>query len=574
MNAMKPNVVFLFSDQHRRDAAGCYGHPQVLTPNLDRLAADGVRFTQAYAAAPICHPCRSALMTGRQVHRCCDLTTSKQLLDLSLPTMGSLFRQAGYVTAAFGKMHVEVEDEEHDLGFDERALRIYTPMHNDYQHTIGLEKFWQYCSYLPQYKPHPDAKSRHSYNLQNEPIQLEEELILDHMIVDRSVEFLRKVSGARIQSEPRPAAGRMDRRHEKRRGHPERSGAESRDLHGRCAGRRSLDCAACGGFARDDKSLIRMGFSDQLFNGERVGRPSTASTSEPPEPQTLNPDASVRPFFLYVGLEKPHNEMYAPKRFHDLYDPARMTLPENRTFDRSRLPDTIYDNPSFPIADGLTDDQMSHAMAAYFANISYMDEQAGRILEALDELGLRDNTLVVYSTDHGEHLFNHQMVHKMCFFEEAVGVPLILRIPGVTEPGTTRDQFASLLDLLPTFCHACGIAPPEGLDGKSLLPAIADNAPTRDAIFSEYYSAGTPERMIRTNRWKYVHSHGDLHQLYDLENDPHENVNLIDDPVHASTAAELDARVCRDWAIPDMSRVTRKRRDTRQGQRHYQRSNT
>lgn len=465
------NILFLFSDQHRMDAAGCYGHPQVQTPNIDRLAASGTRFTRAFTPAPICHPCRSALLTGRHVHRCCDLIASEQLLDLSLPTMGSLFRQAGFATAAFGKMHVPGEDEKQDLGFDERALRIYTPMHNDYQNTIGLEKFWQYCSYLPRYKPHPDAQPRHSYNLQNEPIQLEEELILDHMTADLSIEFLRR--------------------------HRE------------------------------------------------------------------------EPFFLYVGLEKPHNEMYAPKRFHDLYDPAAMALPENRHFDRSRLPDTIYDNPTFPIADGLTDDQMRHAMAAYFANVSYMDEQAGRVLDALDELGLRDNTLVVYSTDHGEHLFNHQMVHKQCFFEEATRVPLILRIPRVTDPGSTRDQFASLLDLLPTFCDACGIAPPDGLDGKSLLPAIQDNASTCDAIFSEYYSAGTPERMIRTGRWKYVHSHGDRHQLYDLENDPRENVNLIDDPAHAAIAAELDELVCRDWVLPDMSRVSRRRGDTRQGQRSW-----
>jgi len=474
---MKPrlNVLFLFSDQHRMDASGCYGHPQVKTPNIDRLAASGTRFTRAFTPAPICHPCRSALMSGRQVHRCCDLTTPKQLLDLSLPTMGSLFRDAGYATAAFGKMHVEGEDDEHDLGFDERALRLYIPMHNDYQHTIGLEKFWRYCSYLPQYKPHPDALPRHSYNLKNEPIQLEEELILDHMTADRSIGFLRQ--------------------------------------------------------HRED------------------------------------------PFFLYVGLEKPHNEMYAPKRFHDLYDPAKMELPENRHFDRSRLPDTICDNPGFPITDGLSDDQMRHATAAYYANVSYMDEQAGRVLDALDELGLADNTIVVYSTDHGEHLFNHQMVHKQCFFEEAVRVPLILRIPGVTVPGSTRDPFAGLLDLFPTFCDACGIAPPDGLDGKSLLPAILDNAPTRHAVFSEYYSAGTPERMVRTDRWKYVHSEGDLHQLYDLENDPRENVNLIDDPAHAAIAAELDELVCRDWALPDMSRVPRRRGDTRQGQRRYQSSN-
>ncbi|MEI6297158.1 MAG: sulfatase-like hydrolase/transferase [bacterium] len=463
------NVVFLFSDQHRRDAAGCYGHSLVQTPNLDRLAATGMRFTRAYAAAPICGPCRSAMITGRHLHRCSALTHGHMKADMGLPTMGSVFRQAGYVTGAFGKVHVAGESDVNDIGFDERALEIYTPMQSDYQHAIGLENFWQYCSYLPQYKPHPDSHERHSYNLKNEPIQLEEELILDHMVADRSIEFLQ--------------------RHRN------------------------------------------------------------------------------QPFFLWVGLEKPHNEMYAPKRFHDLYDPARMELPENRNFDRSRLPDAIYDNPTFPIADGLTDDQMRHATAAYFANVSYMDEQAGRVLDALDELGLSDNTIVVYSTDHGEHLFSHQMVHKMCFFEEAAGVPLILRIPGVTGAGTTRNQFASLLDLLPTFCDACGITPPDGIDGKSLLPAITDNAPLRDEVFSEFYDNGVAERMIRTECWKYVHSEDDRHQLYDLENDPHENVNLIDDPSYADICCELDERLCRDWAKPDLSGIPKRRGDTRTGQK-------
>jgi choline-sulfatase len=469
---LRPNIVFLFSDQHRADALGCAGHPVVKTPNLDRLAAGGVRFERTFAAAPICGPCRSAMLTGRTVARCGALTHRHMHRQMGLPTLGTVFREAGYVTGAFGKMHVAGEDDEHDLGFDERALRIYTPMKNDYQHTIGMEKFWQYCSYLPQYRPHPDARERHSYNLKNEPIRLEEELILDRMTADRSIAFLRQ--------------------------------------------------------HREDQ------------------------------------------FFLYVGLEKPHNEMYAPKRFHDLYNPAKMELPENRHFDRSRLPDTIYDNPTFPIADGLTDDQMRHATAAYYANVSYMDEQAGRVLDALDELGLADNTIVVYSTDHGENLFNHQIVQKQCFFEEAVRVPLLVRVPGVTEAGTTRAQLASLLDLFPAFCDACGIAPPDGLDGKSLLPVITDNAPLRDEVFSEFYESGVAERMNRTDRWKYVHSEGDLHQLYDLESDPHENVNLIDDPAHAGIAKELDARLCRDWQIPDTSAIPRRRGDTRQGQRHYQ----
>lgn len=467
------NVVFLFSDQHRRDAAGCYGHPMVRTPNLDRLAATGTRFTQAYALAPICGPCRSALITGRHVHRCGALTHGHMKADMGLPTMGTVFRQAGYVTGAFGKVHVAGESDTNDIGFDARALEIYTPMQSDYQHAIGLEKFWQYCSYLPQYKPHPDSQERHGYNPKNEPIQLEEEFILDHMVADRSIEFLKQ--------------------------HRE------------------------------------------------------------------------KPFFLWGGLEKPHNEMYAPKRFHDLYDPGRIELPGNLYNSRDRLPDTIHDNPVFPIntPGTYTDDEIRNCMAAYYANVSYMDEQVGRVLDALDEQGLSENTLVVYSSDHGENLFSHQMVQKQCFFETAVGIPLICRIPGVTEPGSIRLQLASLLDLLPTFCDACGIEAPTGLDGKSLLPVLRANAPLRDEVFSEFYEYGTAERMVRSGRWKYVHSEGDLHQLYDLESDPDENINLIDDPAYARIAAELDARVCLDWEKPDMNGFPKPRGDTRPGQKSF-----
>ncbi len=261
--------------------------------------------------------------------------------------------------------------------------------------------------------------------------------------------------------------------------------------------------------------------------------------------------------------------MYAPKRFHDLYEPDAMTLPANIWNSRDRLPASISDNPTFPILtpDVYTERELRCAMAAYFANVSYMDEQLGRVLDAIDQLGLAEDTIVVYSSDHGENLFNHQLVQKHCFFETAVGVPLILRVPGKTRPGTVRDGLVTLVDLLPTLCEACGLPVPEGVDGRSLLPAITDGQTVHDAVFSEYYSAGIPERMIRTGRWKYVHSHGDLHQLYDRETDPDENVNLIDDPAHAAIAAELDARLCRDWVIPDMSRVPRPRGDTRLGQR-------
>ncbi len=472
----RSNVIFLFSDQHRRDAAGCYGHASVKTPNIDRLAREGTRFTRAYAASPICHPCRSAVMTGRHVHRCCAVRDGKLRLDMNLPVLGELFRRSGYVTGAFGKVHVPGEDAEHDLGFDERALRIYTPMDNDYQHAIGPDNFWKYCSYLPQYRPAGNPPQRNGLNPTNEPIDLAEEMIFDRMVAERSVEFLERHRGG--------------------------------------------------------------------------------------------------PFFLWVGLEKPHNEMYAPRRFHDLYDPDRMVLPGNIWQGRDGLPDSIYDNPTFPILtrEAYTDHELRCCMAAYYASVSYMDEQLGRVLDAVDRLGLGDDTLVVYSSDHGENLFNHQMVQKHCFFETAVGVPLIVRKPGLAAPGSVRGQLTNLLDLLPTFCEACDIPIPAGVDGQSLIPAIAHDRPVREAVFSEYYSAGIPERMIRTPRWKYVHSDGDRHQLYDLEADPDENHNRIDDPALATTAVELDERVRRDWAMPDTYIMRRPRGDARPGQRGAKRN--
>ncbi len=392
---------------------------------------------------------------------------------MGLPTIGSCFRNAGYVTAAFGKVHAAGENESRDLGFDERALRIYTPMHNDYQHTIGLDKFWQYASYLPRYRPSSLPPSRNGINPTNSPIELEEALIFDRMVADRSIHFLEQ-----HRSEP---------------------------------------------------------------------------------------------FCLWVGLEKPHNEMYAPARFHALYDPDKIPLPANIWQARDNLPDTIHDNPTFPILtpEAYSEHELRCAMAAYFANVSYMDEQAGRVLDALDRLGLADNTLVIYSSDHGENLFNHQMVQKHCFFETAIGVPLLVRWPRVSQPGTVRHSLASLVDLLPTVCDACALPAPADLDGASLRASVTDGREVHDAVFAEFYEAGTPERMIRTGQWKYVHSHDDLHQLYDLTHDPDENHNRIHDPDYAATCRELDDWVCRDWKLPDMTGIPRPRGDTRHGQRSY-----
>ncbi len=471
------NVVYIISDQHRRDFSGCYGHPLVKTPNLDRLASQSVRFGQAYTPSPLCITTRTVLLTGRELHRCGAPGIPGQKECIPPQTLASLYRQAGYATAAFGKVHVPGETDANDIGFDERALRIYTPMSNDYQHAIGLDNFWKYCSYLPGYVPPGNPPGRHTYNPTNQAIDLPDDLIMDSMVADRSLDFLRR--------------------------------------------------------------------------------------------------NRANPFFLWVGFEKPHPELYAPQRFHDMYNPADMPLPEDMWDSRETLPDTVYDNPTFPIfrQGDFTDDQLRNCMAAYCANVTYLDEQIGRVLDGIEEMGLADNTIVVYTTDHGENLFKRAMIHKMCFFEEAVGVPLMVRTPGMTRPGAACDHLVGTLDLFPTLLESCGLEIPEGTDGKSLRLAMEADEPIHDAVFSELYVYGTAQRMMRTSHWKYIHSHNDLHEMYDLQADPFERRNLVLEVAYAQTAAKLDAQLCKDWRMPDLTNAPRKRGDTRQGQRgHTQQS--
>jgi arylsulfatase A-like enzyme len=136
-------VVFILSDQHRADAAGCYGSPVVRTPNLDRLAARGMRFDRAYCQSPLCAPSRGSLMTGTHCHTC-GLVTQKTPPRWDLPTLGTVFRDAGYATGAFGKMHIPGEDAEHDLGFSERGLRFYTRKVACYADTLPEERLMKY----------------------------------------------------------------------------------------------------------------------------------------------------------------------------------------------------------------------------------------------------------------------------------------------------------------------------------------------------------------------------------------------------------------------------------------------
>jgi len=442
------NVLFIISDQHKKAVTGCYGDEVVQTPNIDRLAEGGVRFENAYCQCPLCGPSRSAIMTGSHCHTCRGLTHTQLEAIRVVPTLGTVFREAGYVTGAIGKVHIRGEDEVRDLGFDDRQMRYYTYGYRDYVDAIGAENVDKYNAY----RKGATAPRRDVYNCTNEPIRMNEAMMYDALVVDRCVEFLEK--------------------------------------------------------HKDEK------------------------------------------FFLWAGLEKPHPEWYAPAEYHAMYDPAKMTLPETLYEKPERIPKIPLER--LRTIDNCTERQVRGALAAYYADVSYLDAKVGQLLAALERLGLAENTIIVYTTDHGEHLFEHGMVQKHCFYEAAVAVPLMITCPGIIPAGETREHIVSLVDLFPTWLDLTGIEHPGTLEGESLVSVIEGAAPTEGrTTFSEFYKWGMSERMIRTTEWKYVHTDGDVAQLYDVKKDPLERENLAGEKRYADVVKRLDARVHDGWEKPD-----------------------
>lgn len=230
------------------------------------------------------------------------------------------------------------------------------------------------------------------------------------------------------------------------------------------------------------------------------------------------------PFFLCVNFIKPHFPYASPRRHHDKYRPEHMRLAGNAC----AWPDTPECNRRWAepnLADPAVRCKAQQLMADYYAAVSHADECVGMVLDQLRERGLWDNTVVVYTTDHGEMLFHHGLVQKFVFYDEAARIPLIIRAPGVSEPGSATPALTDLTDLLPTCLSLCGIEPAPELDGVDLSPVIrGETAQVRAAC----YSIIGPRTMVRTERWKLCHYPKDEWFLFDCENDIAEATNLYE----------------------------------------------
>lgn len=248
-----------------------------------------------------------------------------------------------------------------------------------------------------------------------------------------------------------------------------------------------------------------------------------------------------KPFFIAAGFYRPHCPYVAPKKYFDLYPLDKITLPQNPPEHFKDIPKlAFFTNPLYW---GLNEHQRKEVIRAYYASVTFMDAQLGKLLDAIDELGLADNTIIVFWSDHGYNLTEHGQWKKQSLFEEAARVPLFIAAPGAKGNGRISKRVVELLDLYPTLASLCGIDPPGYLAGASLTPLLHNpKARWKRPAFTQVLRPGNiMGRSVRTERWRYTEWNGgaDGVQLYDHKKDPYEYNNFADDPGHRKVRAEL-----------------------------------
>ena len=257
-----------------------------------------------------------------------------------------------------------------------------------------------------------------------------------------------------------------------------------------------------------------------------------------------NQKGADKPFVAYVAFNGPHDPRTAPKEYHAPYDANKPPLPPNF------LPVHPFNNGDMILRDERlapwprTEEVVRQHLADYYAYITFLDAQIGRILAALREAGLEDDTIIVFASDHGLALGSHGLFGKQNLYNHSMNAPLIFAGPGVPQ-GKQSDAFCYLLDIFPTLGGITGVTGPEGSEGKSLVPIMKGEATeVRDSIFLAYRQF---QRSVRDDRWKIiVYTHINKTQLFDLQNDPHEIKDLAGDPAHAKEITRLTDKL-KDW---------------------------
>lgn len=249
-----------------------------------------------------------------------------------------------------------------------------------------------------------------------------------------------------------------------------------------------------------------------------------------------------KPFFIAAGFYRPHTPWITPKKYFDLYNLAEITIPFITEKTPSQFPPhALGSTKPWPYL-GLTNEQALECKLAYYASISFVDTQIGRLLDALEKEGLASNTVVVFWSDHGFHLGEHGLWMKQSLFEESARVPMIISVPGIKNQGLHCRQTVELVDIYPTLADLAGLKAPENLDGKSLVNLLTNPTAKWDKpAYTQINRGEVPGHSVRTQLWRYTE--WDFGQkgseLYNEETDPKELNNLAADPRYGKVIEQM-----------------------------------
>ncbi len=422
----RPNILFLAIDDLRPEL-GCYGDTQVKSPNIDRVAAQGMVFTRAYSQVPTCGASRASMMTSI-------LPTPKRFIDHlaradedapAARTLPEMFKAAGYTTLSNGKVFHNGADT---------GPRSWS------------QPSWHPVTHMTSHDPATTAK---------------------------------------VSAQQR---GRM---------------FESPDV------------------------------PDNAYGDGQTAEKTIADL------RRLK--AEGKPFFLACGFIRPHMPFYVPKKYWDLYDREKIAIAPNRDRPQDAPAALVgsteyqsYEPGGYEVNSDAWHRMMRHG---YYAAASYADKLAGDVLAELERLGLADNTIIVIWGDHGWHLGEHNFWGKHNTLQNALRVPLIIKVPGLPA-GRRTDSLVASLDLFPTLCALAGINPPDSVQGLSFAAVLKDPATrTRDSVYSRFDQGDS----IVTDQLLYTSYGAAGEMLYDHRTDPQENRNVADQPKYAADVARLRA---------------------------------
>jgi arylsulfatase A-like enzyme len=434
----KLNVLFIIADDLTATAVSAYENKACSTPNIDKLASEGVQYSKAYCQYPVCGPSRASFMSGYYPNATTTFgyVSGRQNIGPDRDTWSQLFKKNGYYTARVSKIYhmgVPIDIELGSNGKDDEAS--------------WNERF---NSQGPEWMAEGDAEL--------------------------------------VQGNP---DGKIERK---------------------------------GG---NVMTIVKADGDDLLHSDGKTAEKASELIRKHKE----------EPFFIAVGFVRPHVPFVAPKSDFDPYPFANIIMPEKVEGDWDDIPKRGI-NYVTSVNGQMSLEQEKKAVAAYYASVSYMDRQVGKVLKTLKEEGLEESTIVVFTSDHGFHLGEHNFWMKVSLHEESVRVPMIIKVPG--KKPAVCNSFAELLDLYPTISELAGLETSEHIQGKSLTGTLDDpTVKVRDMAFS--VSQGGRTFLIRTDEYAYIQYDEDAGsgmELFDMKKDPKQYTNLAHNPEYQEVVSE------------------------------------